>query len=660
MTLAFFDAVHADPWAAEFVDLPTLNANASSAIEGAIERTRLLARTEPRSLRSTSLVVLGPPGAGKTHLFTRLRRRLGPRAVFVHIRPLVHAEMTPRFVLGEIVRQLGFETQAGFPQVSALVGSLLGHLSGAGTDFPSTFVSELAELPASTREERLADALSHVLDTWQEVDETYLERLLAAPFATRTHRRALLAWLSGGDCEVTQLERIGATASLSEERALGALRSLSAVAALGAPIVLVFDQLENLVDAAGNAARLLAYSNLAAELVDTMRGLVVVQMALDTEWERAIEPSFSLSQRSRLVMGQQALELPDTTQREELLRLFVERIPERPEAFPWPLGQSLVAKLRAQPGLTPRMLLIACKRALEGEEPDPTTERETSSLQEVSQDEAEDALVAEWKGLLDGARKHVDATTEQRAALDAARLADGLFSAFGFVPQFRANPSPTPPTRLILETGEKSERIAILQELNHRSLASALSKLTTLTSSGPVVVLREQARELPPTWKETLKKRSALLSTRRARWIDIEPEDCARLLALDALLQAARSGDVTDSHGRPVTEASVRAWVPSALQVDGWGVIAALAMPTTQEEFGDQVDAEVEAAARSENGLVLQTLSRLRIASLDRLVREVSRLDRAATRTTVLRELEAATTAVEFVGRAIVCTRRQP
>ena len=77
MTPAFFDAVHADPWARELVDLAPLNASASGAVEAAIEAVRKSARNDPHALRSTSLVVLGPPGAGKTHLFARLRRRVG-------------------------------------------------------------------------------------------------------------------------------------------------------------------------------------------------------------------------------------------------------------------------------------------------------------------------------------------------------------------------------------------------------------------------------------------------------------------------------------------------------------------------------------------------------------------------------------------------------
>ena len=52
-----------------------------------------------------------------------------------------------------------------------------------------------------------------------------------------------------------------------------AIRTLAMVAAPGAPIVLVFDQLENLVEGETAGSRLLAYAHLTSELVDTVRGL---------------------------------------------------------------------------------------------------------------------------------------------------------------------------------------------------------------------------------------------------------------------------------------------------------------------------------------------------------------------------------------------------
>jgi len=648
MSRAFLDAVHADPWSDDFVDLATLNEGASDAIEEAIAKLRATAREEPRALRSTSLVVLGSPGAGKTHLFARLRRRIGPRAVFVHIRPLVHAEMTPRFLLGEIVSQLAHTTQ-GLPQISALVGSLLAYLDGASTGFPTAFLEAYAEMPEKSREERLDADLERALEKWPELDESYLRRLLRAPFATGATRRALLAWLSGRDCDVAQLQRIGATASLSEDIAPIAIRTLAMVAAPGAPIVLVFDQLENLVEGGAVGSRLLAYAHLTSELVDTVRGLTLVHMALDSEWDRGIEPTLNPSQRSRLVMRRETLALPTGKEREELLRLWCQKLPDPAESFPWPLGESRLARLKTQPGLTPRMLLLECRRALDGE-PDVETAATSPADQKADNDEG---LQGEWDSCLNRSRRVLNDAAEQRTGLDAARLADGLLCAGRFLADAEISPDKQGRARLTLRTGQQRAHLAILAEGHPKSLGSALNKLTVLAKDTSVIAIRERARELPPTWKDTLARRRALLASGRARWVDLDPDDCANLLALDELLQSARSGDVTNSQGEALTEDVVVGWVASELDVSAWPIMKDLVAAPAEVE-----SPEVEpplVLGPSEHSLL--TLKRLRIASIDRLVREVIRLEPKATRASVQAELEAAGKRVGWFGRAIVCVK---
>lgn len=661
MSAAFLDFLHADPWAEVFIDLPSLNASTSGAIEASVARVREVARSEPQALRSSSLVVLGPPGAGKTHLFARLRRKLGPRAVFVHVRPLVHTEITPRFVLGEIVKQLGYGTHgvSGLPQAHAMVGSLLSHLSGQGAFFPSVFLAECASLSEAERDARLDAAIEQVLGIWQEVDESYLRRLLQVPFAkTPALQRSLLAWLSGRDCDVTQLQRIGATASLGEEVAPSALRTLSVVASLGAPIVIVFDQLENLIDAEGPGARLLSYANLTSELVDSVRGLVLVHMALDTEWSRGIEPSLNLSQRSRLLMARETLTLPTPSEREQLLELWINQLPDRPSAFPWPFTDAQAKRFCQQPGVTPRMLLVECRRAFHGElvDGDPEPDR-TKAEPSVTSSEEFGGLAAEWEERLAAARSAAEEASEQRVCLDVSRLADGLLACSRFLQGAALSAAkPADSGHLTLVRDAESTRLAILHQAHFKSLGSALAKLTVLAERGPVIVLRERSHDLLPTWKDTLAKRSALLATGSARWVWLERDDAVLLFALDSLLQGARSGDVADEHGKPLSEASVVEWVGATLNVGAWQVIRDILSAESSEP--EPARAAVGAvSATPSSGAALALLRRLRIASLDRIVREVTRLDPGATRASVMAELEQSSKEVGWFGRTIVAVR---
>lgn len=696
MSRAFFDSVHADPWAQDFLDLPLLNARATGAVEEAVEHVRRTARSEPNALRSMSLVILGPPGAGKTHLFARLRRKLGPRGVFVLIRPLVHAEMTPRFLLGEIVRQLAFTVPRGLSQTHALVGSLLGRLDGVGPGFPSTVLGEYAALSPPKRAERLLTAVERMLALWPEVDEGYLARLLEVPFASAVTARALSAWLSGADCDESQLERIGAATSLGETRSLPALRTLAAACALGAPIVLVFDQLENLMDASGAGLRLRAYANLASEYVDTMRGSVLVHLALDSEWDRGIEPTFNMAQRSRIVMRRELLSLPRSAEREALLRLYHQQVLKPKAAFPWPLGAARVERLCHDPGYTPRMLLTEFRDALDalndeaaadaGQTPASETGAAPTPAEAAPSPVTESAprsppdrrdIASEWLGRLRSAREAVRSASDDRMPMHAARLADGVLALGRFVPGLVVTPRAKPPAQLTLEVGDELERVAILQEANHRSLAAVLSRLTRLTEQANVVVLRERGRSLPASWTEAVRRREALLATGQARWIDIDAEDCARVLALASFLQAARSGDVVDSRGQPVLEHEVVEWVEATLDVASWPLALALMGHGSNEEEEDEEEEAVddgndrrapesfiqELGGTGRRGLpterltALPTLKKLRVASFERLVREVLRVDPEATRASVLAELDAAGDNVRWLGRSIVFLR---
>jgi hypothetical protein len=452
--------------------------------------------------------------------------------------------------------------------------------------------------------------------------------------------------------------------------------------------VLVFDQLENLMDASGAGLRLRAYANLAAEYVDTLRGSVLVHLALDSEWDRGIEPTFNMAQRSRIVMRREMLALPRSAERRQLLELFHRHVLTPQAPLPWPLGPERMAQLSSEPGYTPRMLLHEFRSALDGSSDELERSRTAASSAPAAADSVPSSsppesaprsapgrreIASEWLGRLRAARIAVRAAADDQQPLHAARIADGVLALGRFVPGLAITAKGKPPAQLSIEVGGDVERLAILDESNHRSLAAALSRLTRATEQANVVVLRERARELPESWTETLRRRDALLATGRARWLAIIPEDCARLLALAAFLQAARSGDVTDSRGLPVSEAEVVEWIEATLDVGAWPLSSALAggggaqpaelarggeEPAAPESFIKELGGEARRElAHGRLATALPTLQKLRVASFERLVREVLRIDPGATRASVLAELDAAGEHVRWLGRSIVFLR---
>jgi hypothetical protein len=182
------------------------------------------------------------------------------------------------------------------------------------------------------------------------------------------------------------------------------------------------------------------------------------------------------------------------------------------------------------------------------------------------------------------------------------------------------------------------------------------------------------------------------------------------LLALRTLVADARSRDVTDLAGRPLDERAVVAWIETTLDIATWEPIQALlqepavadkeprsfpptpgqpserpapgpaeapaerpARPTQQWSPAtpagpSRAQPEQRPAAASQaqplrlvpltgdrrGGEALGVLSRLRVASVDRVVREVCRMQPSRTRRDVLAELRVDAHRVRWYGATVV------
>jgi hypothetical protein len=663
-----FDNNHADPWAKTFIDLPELNASVTDAIASAITNVRASAREPSAELRTNSILVLGPAGAGKTHLFARLRKKLGPKAVFVHLRPLVGTEMTPRYVLGQIVTQLGYETldpQGSLKQLGALVGSSLAHLEGASPDYPRMFLEEVEALTEDQRAEKVEWAVERLLERHQEADETYLTRLLTAPFAKPTVQRAALAWLSGRDLEESQLKRLGVTAGLAEERVIQALQTLGLFAAPGAPIVLVFDQLENLMDAESTGARVRAYANLVAELFDTTRGYVLVQMALDSEWEHAILPQLSAAQKTRLMGRSTVMALPQSREIRELVMKWVEHLPSRAEPFPWPFGEPRLDRWSKTPGMTPRMLMIECRQALalgpnaplEPADEAPLTDRAPSRADGLDQDAA---LAAAWADHVSKARRALDEASADRRSADPARLIGGIACALRFVPSVQTSRADARQyVQLLARVAKEACAICFVHQSHPKAVSSALDRAAASLRQGRTVIVRERALDFPPTWKKVHAAAHAVIK-QGAHWVTLERDDAVNMLALESFMAAAKSRDVEASDGRALETAEVEDWISRSLAIPQWPLSQALV--TDVREIAPESDPGEPPRAKAHDDLlstIRACLARLRVASLERLVREVSRVTPSSTRAEVVEALEREPRGIRWFGRSILAVTEE-
>jgi hypothetical protein len=132
------------------------------------------------------------------------------------------------------------------------------------------------------------------------------------------------------------------------------------------------------------------------------------------------------------------------------------------------------------------------------------------------------------------------------------------------------------------------------------------------------------------------------------------------MLALRSLFANARSRDVVDHDGRPLGEPDVRSWVQAELGPESWQPIEALfAEPGPAEKPIDEPDVAGKGEPQRElvTGAALSVLARLRVASVDRVVREALRTHPQQTRAALMAELQAPQSGVRWFGSTLVSMR---
>jgi hypothetical protein len=648
-----FDYEHADPWADDFVDVESINAHVTDHLVAKVEAVRVAALRGGQDLRSSSTLILGPAGSGKTHLFARLRKKCGERAAFVLVRPEVGVLPTPRQMLAQVVdalqkHVLGTDKR----QIDVVVGALLAALDGSER-WPLVALDDLRA--SADREERV----EHVLERLEELHEdvapcsSYLRRLLLLPFAVRQERYALLQFLSGREPEEAQLRRLKLTRGLADEDIVPSLRALAIVAAFGAPVVILFDQLENLVGDDGE--RIHAHARLYADLFDPpMRGLVLAQMALDREWQDRIRPRLSEAERTRLESNTLSLSLPSPEQRDALVREWGRRLGPHvdAESFPFPFTRAAWSEWRERPGVTPRMLLLECRErlAIGGAEPAGATTPEEEEAALVQR------LEVEWEEHLARTRAVLDEATGAQRALDEWKLVSGARACLGLA-EGLVIVSARAPAQFSTRRADRETAFVVLQEQNGSQLAKALKKCAAVAGARSVRVLRESRLVIRPTWKACITSRRDLLALPNVAWVNLDHDATTRLLTMHDFLASARSGDLTDAAGRPIPEGVATAWARKQLAENPAWVELCANLLSDPRQAANAAPAEVEPAdeANLDVDAVLAALRRLHLASVDRLVRELRTSEASATQAGVMSALTAAHAKIRWLGRTIVC-----
>jgi hypothetical protein len=562
----FRDAVVSDPWQRARADVPEIQEKVFRMCGEALESVRARGRT-------TSVLLHGEPGSGKTHLLSRLRAAwvgaddagsapmpLG--VVFIYVR----LQTSPRRIWRHLRHCFADDLLRPYADGGTQLDRILLHRFAEGRqpdgDLALWWEWLKQEYAAADHWDRVLDELFGPLDRdgtlgWE------LTSVLGHLFLGRDRRMAQ-AWLRGEPLPEPTLARLELGPAAEEEdeqedRARQVVAALCRLAGPGVPVVFCFDQIEALQVDPQDRDELSAFAQLVSALFHETSNALLIS-CIQSSYLDLLKGAADTAAWARLAAYQGAL---NPLRWDEAARLIRARMDSQPELArlragrgrsPWPLPEDRLKAMVGNQGMVARRLLSACAELYEA----------ARGLGDHL-GTAEEFLEQTWQELQE------QALTASAAGRTDEILAHGLPLLVDVAARQWTMGKGRPPrdVNLVLEGPDGRVGVCLCNTENMTSLAGRFRRLRQVAAGGKPekLVLLRDARL--PISKGAKKAREYLDELKAQGVCELRPstEVLAALQALRALLSEAKAGDLA-LRGEPLGPQTVREWLAAHLPRD--------------------------------------------------------------------------------------------
>jgi len=571
----FREAIVASPWKDAPADVPEIHGLAFKTCLEALASVR-------QHQQTTSLLIHGQAGSGKTHLLGRLRASLEPRAELATDRPeslyvWVRLQTSPRMIWRTLRRTLVEDwfrrVRDGHNQFQRILFHRLAEIRVAEGDLVPWYEFMLDQDPKGLAEmiERIAVNL-------------HLDHNTAIAFmhiAFGRHERSLRAWLAGSSLNQETLDVLGLTQEEHndeehEEESRRVVLMLCHLAGPGLPIVLSFDQVEALQMRPNDSEALFAFGQLISTLHDNTDNLLMVS-CVQSSFAAELKAHARSADYDRLLsFGSRSL---DPLLPEQALHLIARRLEGTPFVGrgTWPLTQEEFDQLFRDGAVSPRKLLSQCAAHFDAAR---------QAADRVEAPERADVVMPEINGGATAAIASCDPQTwlgDRWEAICQERLQQntpdqtdeivrvGLPSLLQQVfPQWKPTPNEhLQDISLVFEEGTQKLGVSVCAIANMTTLNSRLKRVKTQFGEGRLqrlVIIRDARLPITPTARGA-KKQLEELEQQGAGIIYPSTEVLAALDALRVLLADAKSGDL-NCEGTTLSPQNLEDWLRHHLAQD--------------------------------------------------------------------------------------------
>ena len=308
-------ASHASPlpWNNNNPDLQNLNRDTSEEIEQLIRQKR----REPTV--PLAGLILGEAGSGKTHMLSRILRRMRTNAqpaVFVAVRAFTDPESVTQHILSEIFNSLRLIHSKGRSQFDMITSEFMNayreHRRNEGFDSI----------------ERL-DLRANIKKDIPRLDRNFLKCLLLYMSANdETTKTDILDWLCSGLDDEDSL-RLGLpsrdtnmmTNSRREHEAENILISLGLVLGYAkVPMIICFDQLDSMKDKEKRRELITAWGNTVSLLMNDLSGILPLCFVRAQVWNDVFVPVLDEAAEQRIKSNRMIMKTCSVEQAKQLVK----------------------------------------------------------------------------------------------------------------------------------------------------------------------------------------------------------------------------------------------------------------------------------------------------------------------------------------------------
>lgn len=292
-------------WGKGFPDLQALNAHAFQKVLDVIKQVQ---RSQNSQDKLATLVVTGDPGAGKTQLTARLRRRVmsDSTALFIYANAGKSSDLkliNYQF-LQTLVRELGRVGSEGVSQWQQ-VATAMFNASNPKAYPAATLVKKFDDVYASyqKKNQNLVKKLgSRILNTKPNTDPYILRGILWT--LSKTYAPYAVEWLAGNELDRETAQVMGlptnanSTAHEKEAEALDSIKQILRLVSDYKTVLICFDEFDNVVHDTGETlAQVVAQfiKNLfdSLELSSFGQGAVILSVMFEATWQQQLVKYFS-------------------------------------------------------------------------------------------------------------------------------------------------------------------------------------------------------------------------------------------------------------------------------------------------------------------------------------------------------------------------------